>query len=310
MRMKLVVPALAAGLLSLAGCDIDDFNFNGERFTRDFHYSFPLKPNGRLSVESFNGSIEISGWDQDSVDISGTKYGPTQERADDLKIETHNAPDSVSVRAIRPSERRNNLGARFVVKVPRSTLLDRITTSNGSIRTMDGAGPARLRSSNGSIRIENLHGPVDAQTSNGAVDLIDVEGDVIAHSSNGHIHAEGLRGGFDAGTSNSSVKAEIARATRSVRVETSNGGVELTLPAQITGEVRVNTSNSSITVRLPSSANARILARTSNASISSDFDLKVHGEIGKNHMDGEIGSGGGPLIDLATSNGSIRLLKM
>jgi hypothetical protein len=310
MRQKLVLPAVAAGLFFLAACDIDDFNFNGERFSRDFHYSFPLKPNGRLVVESFNGSIEISSWDQDSVDISGTKYGPTQERADELKIETGNTPDSVSVRAIRPSERRNNQGARFVIKVPRGTLLDRITTSNGSIRAMDGSGPARLRTSNGSIRVQDLRGSLDAQTSNASVDLIDVEGDVIAHSSNGHIHAEGLRGGFDASTSNASVKADISHVSHSVRVETSNGSVELALPADLPSDVRVNTSNSGITVRLPSSTSARVVARTSNSSISSDFDLKVHGEIGKNHVDAAIGSGGGPLIDLATSNGGIRLMKM
>ncbi len=308
MQKKLLLPAAAAALFFLAACDIEDFR--GERYSRDFHYSFPLKPNGRLTVESFNGSIEISGWDQDSVDISGAKYGPTQERADGLQIETANTPDSVTVRAIRPSARLNSQGARFVVKVPRSALLDRISTSNASIRTMDGAGPARLRTSNGSIRVQNLRGSLDAQTSNASVDVIDVEGDVIAHSSNGHIHAEGLRGGFDARTSNAGVNARVARADRSIRIETSNGGVELTLPDGLSSDVRVSTSNSGITVRLPAPARARILARTSNSSISSDFDLKMHGEVGKNHVDGEIGSGGGPLIDLATSNGGIRLMKM
>jgi DUF4097 and DUF4098 domain-containing protein YvlB len=309
MRQKLVIPTVAAGLLCLAACDIDDFNIN-ERYTKDFHYSFPLKSNGRIVVESFNGSVEISGWDQDTVDISGTKYAPSQERADELKIETSNSPDSVSVRAIRPSERRNNLGARFVIKVPRSAQLDRITTSNGSIRTADGTGPAHLRTSNGSIRVQDLRGSLDAQTSNAAVDLLDVEGDVIARSTNGHIHAEGLRGGFDANTSNAGINAKITRTGRSVRAETSNGGVELTLPAGLSSDVKVSTSNSGITLRVPSEINARILARTSNSSISTDFDLKVHGEISKNHMDGAIGSGGGPLIDLSTSNGGIHLVKM
>jgi DUF4097 and DUF4098 domain-containing protein YvlB len=309
MRQNLVLPAIAAGLLCLAACDFEDFNI-GERYSRDFHYNFPLKSNGRLTVESFNGSIEISGWDENTVDISGTKHGPTQERAEELKIETSNTPDSVSVRVIRPSAWRNNLGVRFVIKVPRSALLDRITTSNGSIRTLDGSGPARLRTSNGSIRVQDLRGSLDAQTSNAAVDLLDIEGDVIAHSSNGHIHAEGLRGGFDAKTSNSSVNARIAHPDRSIRVETSNGGVELALPDGITNDVRVKTSNSGITVRLPEPAKARILARTSNSSISSDFDLKMHGEVGKNHVDGEMGSGGGPLIDLETSNGHIRLMRM
>jgi hypothetical protein len=308
MQHKLVLPVIAAALFSLAACNIEDLS--GERYSRDFHYSFPLKPNGRLTIESFNGSVEISGWDQDAVDISGAKYGNTQERADGLRIETSNTPDSVTVRAIRPSERRGNQGARFVVKVPRSTLLDRISTSNGSIRTVDGAGPARLRSSNGSIRVQDLRGSIDAQTSNASVDLIDVEGDAIAHTSNGHIHTEGLRGGLDAKTSNSGVNARIARADRSIRVETSNGGVELTLPDGLSNDVRVGSSNGRITVRLPAEAKARIKARTSNASISSDFDLKVHGEVGKNRLDGEIGSGGGPLIDLETSNGGIRLMKM
>ena len=308
MQYKLFLPAVAAASIFLAACDFEDFS--GERYSRDFHYSFPLKPGGRLMIESFNGSIEISGWDQDSVDISGTKYGPTQERADGLRIETSNTPESVTVRAIRPPERRGNQGARFVVKVPRSALLDRISTSNASIRTVDGAGPAHLRTSNGSIRVQDLRGSLDAETSNASVDLIDVEGAVIARSSNGHIHAEGLRGGFDAKTSNAGVNARIARADRSIRVETSNGGVELALPDGITNDVRVKTSNSGITVRLPEPAKARILARTSNSSISSDFDLKMHGEVGKNHVDGEMGSGGGPLIDLETSNGHIRLMKM
>jgi len=308
MRHKLFLPAVAAVLFFLAACNIEDFS--GERYSRDFHYSFSLKPNGRLTVESFNGSIEISGWDQNTVDISGTKYGSTQARADELRIETANTPDSVTVRAVRPSERHSNQGARFVVKIPRSALLDRISTSNGAIRTMDGAGPARLRTSNGSIRVQNLAGSVDAQTSNASVDLIDVEGDAIAHTSNGHIHAEGVRGGLDAKTSNARVNARIARADRSIRVETSNGGVELALPDGISSDLRVATSNGAITARLPESAKARIRARTSNSSISSDFELRMHGEVSKNRMEGEMGSGGGPLIDLETSNGSIRLMKM
>ena len=62
----------------------------------------------------------------------------------------------------RPFERRNNLGARFVIKVPRSARLDRITSSNGGIHTTDGAGPARLKTSNGAIQVEDLNGSLDA----------------------------------------------------------------------------------------------------------------------------------------------------
>ena len=52
--------------------------------------------------------------------------------------------------------------------------MDRILTSNGAIRTLDGSGPARLRTSNAEIRVQGLRGSLDAQTSNGSIELIDI----------------------------------------------------------------------------------------------------------------------------------------
>jgi DUF4097 and DUF4098 domain-containing protein YvlB len=307
MRLKFIIPALAAGLLCLTACDIEDWGDLG-RFTSDFHYSYPLRAGGALSLETFNGSVDISGWDQDTVDISGTKFGPTQSAADNLRVEIDHTPDAVSIRVPRPYGRRNREGARFVIKIPRGAVLDRITSSNGGIRATAGSGPARLKTSNGSVHVEGMDGNLDVQTSNGPVEVRDVKGDVVAHTSNGHIRADGVDGTLDATTSNAGVRAEIGTADRAVRVETSNGPVELWLPNGLSREVRVNTSNSGITMHLPSALNARVLAHTSNSSISTDFDVSLRGQIDKNHMDATIGSGG-PLIDLSTSNGSIRLLK-
>src|SRR5579862_755499 len=165
MRAKFLLPAMA-GMLVLTACDVVDIG-NFERFNRDFHYSYPFHSNGKLELETFNGGIEISGWDQETIDISGTKSGPSQQAADDLKISIDNTPDAVSIREPRPIDRRNHEGARFVIKIPRGAHLDRISTSNGGIRIADGSGPARLRTSNGQIHVTGLHGSVDAQTSNG-----------------------------------------------------------------------------------------------------------------------------------------------
>jgi DUF4097 and DUF4098 domain-containing protein YvlB len=245
------------------------------------------------------------------VDISGSKYAATQEAADALKVAIDNSPDSVSIRVTRPSERRGNMGARFVIKIPRAAYLDRIFTSNGAIRTQDGSGPARLHTSNAEIRVQALHGSLDAQTSNGSVELIDVGGDAKAHTSNGHIRIEGLRGSLEASTSNASINARLEQvpAGRPVRLETSNSSVELRVPANFANDIRVSTSNSGITLHMPYQVNAQVVARTTNSSISSDFEVKMQGEFSKNRLEGVIGNGG-PLIDLSTSNGSIRLLKM
>ena len=309
MRTILTVPVFAAGLLGSAGCYLDDFGVFG-RFTKDFHDSYPLKPGGRLSIESFNGSIELTGWDQDTVEINGTKFGPSPEATDSLRIDISNSPDSVSLRAVRPSELRGSWGARFEVRMPRRSVLDLIKTSNGHIRVTDGSGPARLRTSNGPITVQAFDGSLDAQTSNGAVDLTDVTGEAMVRTSNGHIHAENLKGPLQAITSNGSITAGFSAAgDRPVRLETSNGAVDLTLPAKFSNDVRVSSSNGHITLHMPAELSARILARTNNASVTSDFDVRRLGEYSKNRMDGVIGSGG-PLLDLSTSNASIRLLKM
>ena len=171
MRAKLILPAIAAGLVVLAGCDIEDFGGNFERYHEDFHYSYPLKSGGRLAVDGFNGSVEVSVWDQETVDISGTKYARSQEETADLKIEVDHNPESVSIRAIRPSMRRGNYGAKFAIKVPRGVVLDHLTTSNGAIRTSDGVGPARLKTSNGHVEVRRLKGTLNAETSNGPVEL-------------------------------------------------------------------------------------------------------------------------------------------
>lgn len=308
MRANILLPVLGAALLGMTACDFEDIGGN-ERYHKDFHYNFPLRSGGRLNAETFNGSVEVSPWDQETVDISGTKYAPSQDEVENLKVDVDHSADSVSVRVIRPSMRHGNWGARFVIKVPRHAVLERITTSNGSIETVDGVGPARFKSSNGHIHMQGFRGNVDAQTSNSAIELLDVEGEVKAHTSNGHIRVDNLTGSLDAGTSNSSIHATLQQASGSLHLESSNGPIELTLPQDAKVPVRANTSNNSITLHVPGSVNAHLMARTSNGSVSSDFELRMQGEFSRSHMEGEIGSGGPP-IDLSTSNGSIRLLKM
>jgi DUF4097 and DUF4098 domain-containing protein YvlB len=277
---------LCAGLLLLAGCDWEDFG-SSTQYSTDFHYSYPLKSGGRISLESFNGSVEVAGWDQETVDISGAKYGATPEARDAVRIDIAPSPDAVAIRTIRPSERRN-VGARYIVRVPRRTQLDRITTSNGSLRVADVSGPARVKTSNGSLKVANVSGSFDGGTSNGSIDLDNLKGDCTVKTSNGRIRAHGLAGALDA--------------------TTSNGGVDAAVDALSPGGVRVSTSNGSITVRLVRTANARLMARTSNSSIRTDFDLTSRGATDKHHLEGTIGAGG-PVVNLSTSNGGIQVLR-
>ncbi len=294
----------------MAGCDIEDLNMDGTRYKEDFHGNFILKSGGRLEVENFNGSVEITGWDKDSVEVNATKYAPTEELLRNLKIDVASTADSIRIRSVRPLERRGNMGVKYIIMAPRRVVLDRIVSSNGSIRLNQLEGNATLKTSNGSIRANGLKGDVEAHTSNGAVELQDFRGSAVVQTSNGSVKADGLRGRVSASTSNGTIDVTVAdpEPGQSIKLNTSNGRVNLAMAAWKNNDIIVSTNNSSITVRLPDKPNARVKASTSNGSIQSDFDVSIQGAMNKHHLDGVMGSGGA-LLDLTSSNGAIRITR-
>ena len=307
MPLKLAIPALGAALLSLNGCYLDDW---GARYNQDFHYSYPIQPGGTLSLDTFNGSVDLSGWDQNTIDVSGTKYGPSQTAAEHVKVDIVNTADSVSIHVSRPGDVFGGRGARFRIRMPWKTHIDRITTNNGPIDLLGGTGPGVIRTTNGQVHVTQFGGQIDVRTANGQVELRDVQGDAMVRTTNGHIRADDVHGSFDAATTNGGITARIdARPdAQRLRLATFNGSIELTLSGSV-AEVKASTGNGSITLRLPQSTNARVFAHTGNAAISSDFPVRMTGESRRNQLEGVIGNGG-PLLDLSTWNAPIRLLQM
>ncbi len=281
--MKKLVLLLCAGALVFAA--------DSGRYREDFHYSYPQTPGGRLTVENFNGSVEVTGWDQNTVDVSGAKYAESEELLRALKVDVSSASNAVHVKTVRPErERHGNMGARFVIRVPRQTLLDNVASSNGSLRVEDVEGDAHLSTSNGSVHLAKLRGNIDAHTSNGGVDVNNVNGRMSFRTSNGSIHGGKLSGDFQA--------------------ETSNGGIDVELDSPPHHDVVARTSNGSVTLRLPDGASGDLHASTSSSgSVRSDFQILTRGELSRHRIDGAIGSGG-PRFELVTSNGNIRLLKL
>jgi DUF4097 and DUF4098 domain-containing protein YvlB len=309
MRLDPRMVLVAAAGLALAGCD--DWSFgDSSRFKEDFHYTYDLKPGARLSLENMNGSVEIVGWEKASVDVSGTKYAATEEILKDIKIDAQNSPEALRIRTVPPGGIRGSYGARYVLRVPRELELEKIVSSNGSVRVEDIKGSAHLRTSNGAVKVLRSKGNYEVQTSNGSVELSDPSGSVIARTSNGAIRADGVQGSLDLSTSNGSITAQLAKpeAGRVVKLESSNGSINLSMDSCQNNEVRATTSNSSITVRVPGSCGANLHAHTSNSTVTTDFEVNAR-EKTKSSLDGTLGSGG-PSFDLRTSNGSIKVLKL
>jgi DUF4097 and DUF4098 domain-containing protein YvlB len=303
--MRLSVP-LALILLSLPLAA--DFWGNSDRFKEDFSYDFKLAPGGRLEVESFNGSVDVIGWDNGTVQVRGNKHASRQEVLKALAIDAKGSPTEVRLRAISPSPN-CNCGVTFTIKVPRKTRLDNVATSNAGLRIENIEGRAHARTSNGGIRLYDIGGDLEATTSNGGIEAQKVTGQTILHTSNGRIRGDNLHGGLEAATTNSSIDVTVSDAdpARPLILSSSNGGVTLNLLTWKGNEIRATTSNGSVNLLLPAALNARVKASTSNGSVTSDFEM-TSSHVSKTSLDGRIGQGGAP-ISAQTSNGNVRIAK-
>jgi hypothetical protein len=301
------LPVLLA--LSLSGCDVAGAWGDSQRFKEEFSYEYKLNPGGRITLESFNGSVEILGWDQDLVSVTGVKYASREEVMMDIRIDALSDPSSLRIRTVRPVDRDCNCGARYTIKAPRKVLLERIETSNGSLRIESIEGDARLETSNGSVKVWNVTGDLAVKTSNGGIEIQKFQGRAVLKTSNASIKADGVQGGFSAETSNGSVTATLGPMDtgRPVVAQTSNASVTLNFDSWRDHGVSVRTSNGSINLGLPAGVNAQLRGDTSHGRISSDFEMATT-EMARDHVNARIGQGG-PLVELRTSNGNIRLMK-
>jgi hypothetical protein len=127
---------------------------------------------------------------------------------------------------------------------------------------------------------------LNVRTTNGEVRVTGVTGEVRAETTNGAVVGSALSGAVRAETTNGRIRIELdAIAGDGLRLETTNGGIELRIPAE---------------------AQADIAARCVNGSIKvSDLQVAVR-EQSRRRLDATL-NGGGPRVELETTNGSISL---
>lgn len=303
--------ALFSAVLLLTSCGAVDWG-DARKYTEDFKHTYDLQPGGRVSVENSNGGVEVYAWDQPKIEITGTKFASREEDLARITIDIAATPGRIQIRTVRPTEasRRGSLGARYRIAVPRQTSLERVESSNGPVRVEGLEGEGRITTSNASVRITRHLGNVSLTTSNGPVDINEVQGTISVTTSNGPVTAAALQGHIEATTSNGPINVGITgtQPDKPLRLRTSNGSIELTLAARPPGGVIATSSNGPITVRTAANTGFRLKAHTSNSRVQSDLPVTGVVEQSKSRLEGVIG-GGGPLLNLTTSNGPIRIAK-
>jgi DUF4097 and DUF4098 domain-containing protein YvlB len=245
----------------------------GQEESEEFYKVLPLKSDGTFSLRNVNGSITITTWKENKVDIKAlktTKGDP--DKLKDVKIEVEATANSVSVDTIFPRGRNIRVSVKYEVRVPQ------------------GVNLGKVRSTNGSVYITGPVGNTHASTTNGKVKLDGAQGAISLSSTNGKIEATNVKGELDADTTNGNIVLEILSFEDKITAKTTNG---------------------SITLRVDSleKVNADLNARTTNGSISLDLPVTLKSmKKSRRSLEAQIGQGG-PEISLRTTNGSIRITK-
>ena len=234
----------------------------------DFHWQGSLKAGQTLEVVNTNGEIGGSSASGDTARVEGRRGGSDDDH--ELFIEVVEYADGVTICAVYAKDKtpgrchRGGVSSEssnwwhghrakinFDVQVPRGVRLNAMTT-------------------NGRVHCVNLGSVVQAATTNGDVDVS---------------------------------TSEWASA------RTTNGGVRVSMGnAKWSGELELLTTNGSVDVTLPASAEFQVHASTTNGGIQTDFPVTVQGRFGPKSLSGTVG-GGGRELKVATTNGGIELKK-
>jgi len=127
--------------------------------------------------------------------------------------------------------------------------------------------------------------------------------DVQLESTNGGIHLADVAGRLEFRTTNGGVS--LTRVAGDVKGRTTNGGVEVRLTgSEWKGQgLDVETTNGGVKVSVPSDYSARLVTGTVNGGMRVDFPVTVEGKIDR-RLDVELGRGG-PTVRAVTTNGGV-----
>ena len=246
--MPVLLPAivLTLALLCSSACTV------GAETTEEFHKTLSPAAGTPLTVENTNGSITITAWDREDVDILAVKK--TREGRDELdKVEIDISENGKLRIETEYLERNAKVSVNYTIKVPFTIPVELVSTTNGSLELEGTSGDTVAKTTNGSITVRDAGGSIESTTTNGNISVTDV----------------------------SSIR----------RVTTTNGKIEVSFD-KLVSDTEFTTTNGSVDVRFPAGMNADLELQTTNGSIRANGIKMLVDEISKRHLSGKLGSGG------------------
>ena len=193
---KLTAAGIAGLMLASGACVIAvvDRTSEGQAWPLqdEVHKSLDLKSGGAVALENIEGDIEISGWEEQKVDIVAYRSRELppkaglyfmSQRMSFPDIRAVKTGDTVSIKTEREGYQESESVVHYILKVPRSVRLENIDDGRGNILISDLYGQAVVKLKEGRLAVENYSGSMDISLEKGGVEaeLLDPRpGDVIS----------------------------------------------------------------------------------------------------------------------------------
>ncbi len=195
----------------------------GDEVREEFHQTYPLSPNGRVSLENLNGSVRITVWDRSDIQVDAIKRAYKRERLNEASIEVSASPEAIRIKTNYP-----DINQSFTDEV-------RGRSNNPAVVDYSITVPRQAR-------LESI------DLVNGSLDIDGAEGDVKASSVNGRVTARGLMGVAKLSTVNGGVEATFTKLdeAKPISLGSVNGSVVLIIPSDANAMLRASTVHGEI----------------------------------------------------------------
>lgn len=184
-------------------------------------HSFNVSSGARISLENINGSIEITGYSGDKVNLTAYKKAGKQEYLDELEVVIDADDDYIRIETRHPDSNggwfkwgNDSSGSvSYVLTVPAYVNLDAIETVNGDVEVSAIDGDVKATTVNGTVTVSDLMADVKLETVNGSV-----KASFAQLGGNQRVNAEAVNG---------KITLELpSDASASIEAETVNGGID------------------------------------------------------------------------------------
>jgi len=179
---------------------------------------------GVVTIENIAGSVTVTGWDRDEVEVTGTLGRGTRE------LVFKNSGNETTIRVELPEHARNVDGSDLMIQVPRSSRLE-IEVVSANVSLSDVSGP---------IDVSSVSGEVEASGDVRSAEISTVSS-TIRFRTNGLLE----NGEFNSVSGKIDVAADLDSSGR-FKFETVSGAIDLRVPRNVSASFDISSFSGSI----------------------------------------------------------------